>query len=210
MKELIIVGASGFGREIIEYIEDINDASPQWIIKGFLDDNINALDDFPSDYKIIGRIVDWQPSQNEVFVCALAFPDIKKKIVNELRGRGAEFISIIHPSARISRHATIGEGVVITPNSNVNTNAVVGDFVSILGSGIGHDAKIGSFSTFSGRCSVNGHVEVGECVYAGCGVFIAPSKTIGDHATLGIGSVVISNVKSNTKVFGNPAKKLAF
>jgi len=210
MKDLIIVGASGFGRELVEYIEDINRITPQWEIKGFIDDNIQALDGYECDYKIIGRIVDWQPSENEDFVCALAFPDVKKVVVETLQERGANFISIIHPSARVSKHALIGNGVVITPNSNVNCNAQIGDFVSILGSGIGHDAKIGDYSTFSGRCSVNGHVEVGKNVYAGCGVYIAPSKKIGDNATIGIGSVVISNVRPNTKVFGNPAKKISF
>ena len=39
---------------------------------------------------------------------------------------------------------------------------------------------------------------------------MAPSKKIGDNATVGISSVVISNVKAVTKVFGNPAKKIDF
>jgi serine acetyltransferase len=45
-------------------------------------------------------------------------------------------------------------------------------------------------------------------VYVACGVSIAPSKKIGDGATIGIGSVVISNVKPGVTVFGNPAKKI--
>jgi acetyltransferase-like isoleucine patch superfamily enzyme len=45
-------------------------------------------------------------------------------------------------------------------------------------------------------------------VYVACGVSIAPSKKIGDGAYVGIGSVVISNVKAGTKVFGNPAKRV--
>ena len=57
---------------------------------------------------------------------------------------------------------------------------------------------------------MNGHVNVGSMVYMGCGVLVAPSKIIGDGATVGIGSVVISNVKAGTKVFGNPAKRMKF
>ncbi len=210
MKEIIIVGASGFGREMVKYIEDINAASPTWVLKGFIDDNLNALDDKPCNYKVLGTIKDWRPSDNEEFVCALAFPTVKQKIVGLLLDRGAHFATLIHPSAMLHSHCSIGEGTVITPNSVISANAVVGDYVSILGSNVAHDASVGDFSTLSGKCSLNGHVSVGKSVYMGCGVLVAPSKKIGDNATVGIGSVVISNVKAGTKVFGNPAKKMNF
>lgn len=210
MKDIIIVGASGFGREIVQWIEDINAVSPEWNILGFIDDNANAIDGCKCDYKIIGNIKDWYPKGNELYACALAFPSVKEKIVTLLKDRGAKFATLIHPTALVNKYSKIGEGVIITPRSNVTADTIIGDFVSILGSGIGHDASIGDFSTLSGRCSVNGHVKVGRSVYIACGVSIAPSKSIGDYATIGIGSVVISNVKPGTKVFGNPAKKIDF
>ena len=195
MKELIIVGASGFGREMVKYIEDINRQKPTWVLKGFIDDNLNALDDYPCDFKVIGTIRDWQPSENEEFVCALAFPEVKKALVELLKDKGAKFTTLIHPSAMIHTYCTIGEGVVITPNSVISANATVGDF---------------AWSTLSGKCALNGHVQCGKMVYMGCGVLVAPSKKIGDGAKVGIGSVVISNVKAGTTVFGNPAKKMDF
>lgn len=210
MKDIIIVSASGFAREMVSYIEDINRLKPTWHIKGFIDDNLHALDNYSCDYKIIGSIKDWQPSRNEEYVCALAFPNIKKKIVESLIRKGAIFATIIHPTARINKHCSIGEGTVVTPYSVINANAKVGKFTSILGSSVAHDASVGDYSTLSGKVSLNGHVEVGKEVYIGCGVLVAPSKKIGDNAVVGIGSVVISNVKANTKVFGNPAKKILF
>jgi len=210
MNELIIVGASGFGREMVKYIEDINATSPTWVLKGFIDDNLNALDGYPCDYKVIGTIKDWKPSDNEEFVCALAFPSVKQKVVALLKEKGAKFTTLIHPSAMLHTHCSIGEGTVITPNSVISANATVGNFVSVLGSNVAHDASVGDFSTLSGKCALNGHVVVGKGVYMGCGVLVAPSKKIGDNATVGIGSVVISNVKAGTKVFGNPAKKIDF
>ena len=210
MKELIIVGASGFGREMVKYIEDINRQKPTWNLKGFLDDNLSALDGYPCDYKIIGPIHGWQPAENEEFVCALAFPAVKKKVVELLKGKGAKFVTLIHPSAMLHTYCSIGEGVVITPNSVISANATVGDFASILGSSVAHDASVGEWSTLSGKCALNGHVQCGKMVYMGCGVLVAPSKKIGDGATVGIGSIVISNVKAGTTVFGNPAKKMDF
>jgi sugar O-acyltransferase (sialic acid O-acetyltransferase NeuD family) len=210
MKELIIVGASGFGREMVKYIEDINRQKPTWDLKGFVDDNLNALEGYPCDYKVIGTIQEWQPAENEEFVCALAFPAVKKKVVEQLKEKGAKFATLIHPSAMLHTYCTIGEGVVITPNSVISANATVGDFASILGSSVAHDASVGEWSTLSGKCALNGHVQCGKMVYMGGGVLVAPSKKIGDGATVGIGSVVISNVKAGTTVFGNPAKKMDF
>ena len=208
MKDVIIVGASGFGREIVQWIDDINNVNPEWNILGFIDDNPNALEGCKTDYKVLGPINGWNPKQSEYFVCALAIPEVKYKIVTMLKEKGAKFATIIHPTALVNKNAIIGEGVIMTPRSNVNPDAEIGDFVSILGSGIGHDAKVGDYSTLSGRCSVNGHVQVGKMVYMGCGTVVAPSKKIGDGAYVGIGSVVVTNVKAGTRVFGNPARKI--
>ena len=210
MKKLIIVGASGFGREIVKYIEDINKQKPTWALKGFIDDNLSALDGHPCDYRVIGTIKDWEPANEEEFVCALAFPAVKKKVVELLKEKGAMFATLIHPSVILHTYCSIGEGVVITPNSVVSANARIGDFASILGSSVAHDACVGDWSTLSGRCALNGHVQCGKMVYMGCGVLVAPSKKIGDGAIVGTGSVVIGNVKAGTTVFGNPAKRMDF
>lgn len=208
MKNIIIVGASGLGREVLEWIKDINEVSPRWKIKGFIDDNLAALDSLDSEFRIIGKIHDWVPAEEEVFVCAIAFPRVKYEIVKTLKEKGAEFETIIHPSTIIGDNVKIGEGTVIAPRSLLTTNVELGSFVTFLSSDAGHDSKIGNFSTLSGKCSVNGHVEIGEKVYLGNGSLIYPGKKVGDGAFVGIGSVVLNNVKAGTKVFGNPAKRI--
>ena len=210
MKELIIVGASGFGREVLRIIEDINEVTPTWEVLGFLDDNPNALDGVECEYEIIGTIKEWQPKPNQWLACALAFPEVKKKVVATLKERGANFTILVHPHAAINPRSVIGEGTIITNNCSISDNVHIGSFCTILGSGIAHDACVGDYSTLSGRCMLNGHVKVGTMVYMGCGVLVAPSKKIGDGATVGIGSVVVSDVKAGYKVFGNPAKKMDF
>jgi acetyltransferase-like isoleucine patch superfamily enzyme len=72
---------------------------------------------------------------------------------------------------------------------------------------IGHDAVIGDFSTISSLCGVLGNVKIGNRVFLGSHAVILPSVSIGDNAYVGAGSVVIRNVKANTKVFGNPARR---
>ena len=208
MKDLIIIGASGFGREVLQIVKDINKAVMTWNIRGFLDDNLNALDDYECDYSVIGTIKDWEPKDNEHFVMAIANPRIKEIVTTNLEAKGAKFVSIVHPTAIIGSFNHIGRGAVIYPYAKITVNTTIGDFVSLLGSNIGHDAVVGDYTTISGMCAINGHAILGKRVFIGGHVVVAPSKKIGDDAYVGNGSVVVTNIRSGYKVFGNPAKKI--
>ncbi len=210
MKELIIVGAGGFGRELLGWVKDINRHQARWTIKGFIDDNPGALDGLACDYTVIGTIQAWQPKETEVFACAIAKPAIKEKVVNTLKLRGAHFESIVHPTAVIGDFNKTGEGLVVYPNAVISVNVMIGDFVTLLCSGIGHDAVIGDFSTISSYCDITGGVQLGKRVFMGSHATIVPQKKIGDDAYVGAGSLVLKNVKPNTKVIGNPAKEILF
>ncbi|EHQ91830.1 acetyltransferase [Desulfosporosinus youngiae] len=208
MKDLIIVGAGGHGREVLEWVRDINEDNPTWNVLGFIDDNLNQLADKKCSYKIIGRIADWKIEKNQCFALGIASPVIKEKVTKLLRDRGAEFASVIHPTARIAESATYGLGFVAYPNSGIGPDAYVGDFVTLLSSKIGHDAWVGDYTTISSHCGVNGDVRLGKRVFLGSHAAIVPKKRIGDDVYVGLGSVVINDVESNMKVFGNPARGL--
>lgn len=209
MKDLLIVGAGGFGRELLQWSKEINKITPRWNIVGFLDDNLQALDGYDCDYKIVGKISDWEPKENEEFVIALGFPEIKKKVIESLLERGAEIVSMIHPDAHIGGFCTVGRGCIIYPDTRITVNVSIGDYVTILAQNfIGHDAVIGSYSTIFGNCSVNGHVQIGEGVLLNNSASTVPGIKIGTGAVIGAGSFVISNVRPGRHMFGNPAKRI--
>lgn len=209
MKNLIIVGAGGFGRELLDWCKEINAIEHKWEIKGFIDDNENALASSECDYGIIGTIKDWQPSENEEFVIALGFPLVKQKVINSLLDRGANIVSVIHPDARIGSFCKIGKGCIIYPDTRITVNVTIGDYVTILSQNfIGHDASIGNYSTLFGGCAVNGHVAIGERTLLNNHSSTVPSIKIGNDVTVGAGSFVVSNVRDGRHVFGNPARKI--
>ena len=208
MKELIIVGAGGCGREVLQWVKDINQKSKQWIIKGFIDDNLKALEKTDCSHQVIGTIKDWVPSSNEVFTCCLGSPVVKHTVVALLKGKGAVFTSIIHTSTVIADNAVIGEGAIIYPNAFISCNTTIGSFVTILMSALGHDAVVGDYTTISAFCDITGYVNVGQGVFMGSHVTIIPNMVIGDGAYLGAGSVVVTPIKPNVKVMGNPARKI--
>ena len=208
MKKLIIVGAGGFGRELLWWIKDINKIESKWEIVGFIDDNPNALDGYDCDYPIVGSIKDWQPKENEEFALAFGSPALKRKIVEILKGKGAHFATIVHPTAMLSEFANVGEGLIMFPYSKISCNTTVGDFVTLLATPIGHDTLIGDYTVISGGCNIVRNVKIGKDVFIAAGVCIAQDINIGDNAYLGLGSVVLKDVPAGATVFGNPARVL--
>lgn len=207
MKNLIIVGAGGFGREVYNWALADADCDRKWTITGFLDDNPAALDGFDYPVDIIDSITDYRPADNDLFICAIGAPAIKRKVCESLSGRSAQFISLIHPDSIIGMNVSIGRGAIICPKVVVTCDISIGDFVTInCHSSVGHDARIGDWTTISGHCDITGQCKLGEMVFVGSGARIVPLKTVGDHATVGAGSVVIRHVAPETKVFGNPAR----
>ncbi len=207
LKKLIIVGAGGMGREVLQWVKDINKEEPQWEILGFIDDNMNALDGKECDYEIIGSISGWNVKEDGYFALAVAVPEVKEKLVSSLKAKGAKFATIIHPRARIGEFNSIGEGTIIYPDASISVNCKIGKYVTLLGSTVGHDAEMGDFSSIMGSCNINGGVKIGRCAFLGCQTVTVPGKKIGDSAYVCAGSVVMTNVKSNTRVMGCPAKK---
>ena len=210
MKKILIVGAGGFGRELLQWIKDINAEKPTWEVGGFLDDKLQALDGVEIDYPVVGTISDWQPKDDEVFALAMGKPQLKRMVVEKLKSRGAHFAAVIHPTALVSPFAHYGEGLVMFPYSKLSCNSTVGDFVSILTTPIGHDNEIGDYTMISGGCNIVRNVKIGKDVFVAAGVCIAQDVVVKDGAYIGLGSVVLKDVKAGTKVFGNPARIIPF
>ncbi len=212
MRKIIIVGAGGLGREIMQWVKDFNFAYPNraLYIKGFIDDNIKSLDGYDCEYDIIGNIQDWKPNSDEVFACAFHDPAEKERAVSLLKSKGAVFETIIHPSAVVCENSRIGEGFIAYPNCYVSVNVKIGDFVTIMASAIGYDAQIGDYTTICSECGISGKIKIGKSVFVGNNAVILTTRNIGDFSHIAPGSVVMTNLKPNSKVMGNPAKQILF
>lgn len=203
MKDLVIVGVGGFGREAYYMAKLIG----KWKIKGYLGNFGDDPHRFKIDLPLLGVIEDYIPKDNEVFVIGVADPKKKEKFITILKSKGAEFVSLIHPLARINETATIGEGCVIGGSTSVGDCSHIGNYVHLAGSMIGQDVEIGDFSTTTGFTNVP-TAKIGKRVFLGSHSVIL--NNVGDDAYVCAGSIVMSKVKAGTKVFGNPAKRMDF
>ncbi len=209
MTDIIIVGAAGCGREVACWIEDINKDALTWNILGFLDDNLAALEGFLCKYEILGPIKEHEPRKGIKYAMGIANPQIKKDIAASMTSKGAEFASIIHPSARVYTEYEPGTGLVVYPNAKIATGCRIGEFVTLQSTILGHDAQIGDYVTISSSCGITGGTRLNDGCFIGDHACIAVGLEIGKNAYVGIGSVVIRDVPEDTRVFGNPARPYA-
>lgn len=211
MKKLLIIGASLWGREVYDIAKACIDAGSEMEIKGFLDDRNGLLNNFKNYPPIIGSVESYEIQKDDVFICGISEVDYKKKYTDIILAKGGEFISLIHPTAILGNNAVIGKGCILGAYSNVSCDTLVGDFVTIsIRAGMGHDSTIGDYTHIGGNCSISGLVSIGKFVTMHPGCIVVPHRKIGDYSIIGTGSVVLGNVKANTTVFGNPAKKVEF
>lgn len=208
MKKLFIVGAGGFGRELAAWINDLPPSDRGWVWQGFLDDNVEALKPF-GGFASVAPLATHRVSGDNVYLCGIGSPVIKKKLVEPLLKQGALFTNFIHPRATVGERVKLGQGVVICPECVLSCDIELGDFTMVnLRSTIGHDVKVGPWSTLSAQCDLTGGVELGTSVFLGSRVSIIPGKKVGDGATVGAGSTVMTNVPPHVTAVGNPARVL--
>lgn len=212
-RKLVIVGAGGFGREVLFQILDSNIESNKYDILGFVDDTLELQGKIINGYPIIGTI-DWLVEHNSE-ICAvicIGNSQARRKVVERIsENTNVDFPSIIASDVKMSEYVELGKGCVICLSNILTTNIKIGDFVIInLDCTVGHDAVIEDFVTIYPSVNVSGNVYIESCAEIGTGSNIIQAKRIGKNTIIGAGSVVIKDVVSNCIAVGAPAVPIKF
>ncbi len=208
MNDIAIYGAGGLGREIQMLIEQINLSKNTWSFRGFFDDAYEK-GDIINGAKIMGGIQDVNSHEKKLsLVLAFGKPETKKYISEIITNSNITYPVLVHPHAQIGNHeyVTIGEGTVLTAGTIVAVNVEIGRHVLVnFGSIIGHDVKIGDYTSIMPSVNVNGEVTVHEGVYLGVHSTLINQIEIGKNTTIGAGSVVFNSIRENCMAIGMPA-----
>lgn len=213
MKDLIIIGAGGFGREVAWVVDRINAAAPTWDLLGFLDDDEDLQGAMIDCHPVLGKIADAGRYANAFFVCTVAASKVREKIIARVREilPAARFATLIDPSAVVSPLVSIGEGTIICANSVVTVNISLGDHVIVdFGCVVGHDATLRDFVTLYPSVKVSGMTTLGPCCEMGTGSQIIQFKQVGAYSIVGAGATVVKDIPEKCTAVGCPARPIKF
>ena len=207
MKDIVIIGAGGFAREVAWLIENINKSKGQWNLLGFIDDDENLHGEKLNGYDILGDIDYLNKLKNEVY-CVIAIGDGKtrKQIVDRIN-KNRKFATLIHPDVDLSSTNLIGEGCIICCGTILTVNVALKNHIIInLDCTIGHDAILEDYTTLMPSVNVSGNVFIDKYTTVGTGTNIIQGLRIGKNSIIGAGSVVIRDIEDNCTVVGNPGR----
>lgn len=203
MRPLLILGSGTFAVETL----DIAEAAGGFRPLGF----VNSLERPQPSTMVEGLPVFWIDDlpymPDDCFLVAGMVSTKRRAFVETMRGRGYQFVTVVHPSAVISRRSTIGTGCVVNAAAVIASNTHIDDHV-ILNRGclIGHDNHIGQFTTVGPGANLAGGLVIGAGAYVGVGAVIRDHLRIGVGSVVGAGAVVVKSIPERVLVAGVPAR----
>ncbi|PIP12810.1 MAG: transferase [bacterium (Candidatus Stahlbacteria) CG23_combo_of_CG06-09_8_20_14_all_34_7] len=210
MKDILIYGAGGVGREIILLIDDINEIKNRWNILGFIDDNKETHGKVIDGVKVLGDRGILNKAKKEVFVAlGIAEPKIKEEIIRGVTNWNVKWATLVSPTVYDGLNNEIGEGSIICNGCTLSIDVKIGRFVYVnFNCIIPHDVTIEDYSSLMNNVVLSGYAKLKTRSFIGSNAFVRQLLTIGEDAIVGAGAVVVKDVESGTTVVGNPAKMI--
>lgn len=206
-KDILIIGASGFGREVAWLIEELE----EWNIKGFIDDNEALKGKKINEYEVLGNCEDLIEITNPInVVIAIGNPKIRSQIFKKLSTKpNICYPNIIAKDVRISNTNKIGIGNIICTHTVLTTNISIGNFNHInLSCTLGHDAILNDYITVYPGVNISGNVVIDSLVELGTGAKIIQGLTISSGIVVGAGGVVVKDLTDKGTYVGIPVKHI--
>lgn len=196
------------GRTVFDIAQECVGFGSEFTIKGFIDDNLSALDGFHGYPSVISTIKDYTPSSNDVFTFSIGGP-IRRSCIESLIAKGAQFINLIHTTARIGSNVRLGIGNIVAAYTSLGADCYIGNYNMIQSyTVVGHDAVIGDFNRIDTHVTCVGGIRINNETTIHTSAVISHNVVVEDNAKVGACSFVIRKVKSGTTVLGVPAKRI--
>lgn len=212
--KIVLLGAGGLAREIVDIIE----AGDDYEVKGYIvDKQYGKAGDMVYGYPILGDFDDWLWPHHEddsfLTICAVGNPALRRKMIERTpwgmsNGNwGGAWATVIHLFGTRGREVKIGHGVAIQAGFTWSNNLTIGEHCLFnYQSVIGHDTQIGRYAVCAPGVVLCGGVQIGEGADLGTGAIVLPGVKVGEWSIVGAGAVVTKDVPANVTVVGCPAR----
>lgn len=206
VRRILIVGAGGFGREVLLWAQDAwpDDVSK---ISGFLAADGSRASDSSRPLPVLGDPAVFEPGIGDGFLLAIGIPKVRRAVAESLLARGAEFLTLVHPTAIVAHSAQIGAGSILCPYAIVSDSASLGRFALLnYHASLGHDAVAGEFVVLSPYATLGGAAHICDDVFMGMHASVGPGRQIGARSKVSANSCALADVPSDCIVFGVPGR----
>jgi sugar O-acyltransferase (sialic acid O-acetyltransferase NeuD family) len=205
---MIIIGAKGFAKEVLEVVHQLNQLENLVFYDDVNDDVPDLLfGQFPVLRTIEEAFVYFKTIDNR-FTIGIGNPVLRKKLFDKFTDLGGKFTSTISPLAtigfyrnRIDKGCNIMTGTVITSDIVIKKGTLIN-----LNCTVGHDSILGEFTELSPGVHISGNCTIGDYTVFGTNATMLPKLTIGKNVIIGSGSVVTKDLPDNCVAVGIPAK----
>ncbi len=208
--DLVIVGAGGHGRELLDTVAAINAVEPTWNVLGFVDDAPDHLDRLERlGVQVLGD-VGWLEHSLHAWVLGIGSSATRRALALRLTASGSAPRRFVHPGAHVGSDVRLGDGVVVFDRSTITTDVEIGAHTHVnVGCAVQHDTVVGDFVQMSPGVFVNGDCVIGSDVFLGTGAIVTRGCTVGAGARVGAGAVVLDDVAPGATVVGTPARPVS-
>lgn len=206
-EKIVIVGASGHGRVVLDVLEQQGEHE----IVGFIDSG-RPVGETELGYPILGNeeSLPAMASDGKVtgFIVAIGDNGVRARVVSNVEALvpSLTLVSGIHPAATVGRDATIGSGSVLMAGACVNPCSTVGrGCILNTRSSLDHDSTLGDFASLAPGVTTGGDCSIGAGAAIGIGATLIHGVTVGEHAVVGAGSIVVRDLGAYVVAYGSPA-----
>jgi sugar O-acyltransferase (sialic acid O-acetyltransferase NeuD family) len=206
-RDLVVMGAGGFAREVLWLLEDCNANDPVWNVLGFIDENRELHGQTLCDVPVLGGL-EWLNDKAGIhLISGVGGNAVRRRFASVGAELRLPFATVVHPDTKRSRFVEIGEGTVVCAGNILTTQVRIGRHVNInLDCTVGHDVVVEDFCNVSPGVHVSGFVHLAEDVDIGTGAVLLPGRKVGRNTTIGAGAVVSTDLPANAVAVGIPAK----
>lgn len=212
MADIIVVGAGGFGREVLDIVEDVNATQDAgWRVRGVVDDrpseiNLDRL--AARGIPFLGASSDYLASAEPChYSIGIGSPSVRQSLAQRFDAAGHQAATLVHSSVTMGSEVTVGDGSVLCAGARLTTNITLGRHVHLnLNVTVGHDTTLGDYVSVNPLASISGDCVIEDGVLIGVSGVVLNALTVGRGSTVGGSACVVRDVPSWATVKGVPAK----